>query len=157
MQGLNDIEDEERRIRENAGVNFDMILKTNIEGIIVKWAHQVWIIRQTSWLTMLDDPRLMRCSVWKARACWWTVLARWLRSSSGRRSVSTWNVFMNRWDSWSPRRGHHQRMLYNNKDHFRWRIKLPSIWPVLSNWLTVPTIPALGRRELYFFELLLTR
>ena len=49
MQGLNDIEDEERRIRENAGVNFDMILKTNIEGIIVKWAHQVGIIHQTSW------------------------------------------------------------------------------------------------------------
>ena len=44
MQGLNDIEDEERRIRENAGGNFDMILKTNIEGIIVKWAHQVGII-----------------------------------------------------------------------------------------------------------------
>ena len=44
MQGLNDIEDEERRIRENAGGNFDMILKTNIEGIIVKWAHQVGIV-----------------------------------------------------------------------------------------------------------------
>ena len=41
LQGLSDIEDEERRIRENAGENFDMILKTNIEGIIVKWAHQV--------------------------------------------------------------------------------------------------------------------
>ena len=45
LQGLSDIEDEERRIRENAGEHFDMILKTNIEGIIVKWAHQVYIIK----------------------------------------------------------------------------------------------------------------
>ena len=49
LQGLSDIEDEERRIRENAGENFDMILKTNIEGIIVKWAHQVDTIPQPSW------------------------------------------------------------------------------------------------------------
>ena len=55
MQGLNDIEDEERRIRENAGGNFDMILKTNIEGIIVKWAHQVGIKHQAG-LTMFNDP-----------------------------------------------------------------------------------------------------
>ena len=56
MQGLNDIEDEERRIRENAGGNFDMILKTNIEGIIVKWARQVGNNHQTSWHCLMIPP-----------------------------------------------------------------------------------------------------
>jgi hypothetical protein len=28
-------------MRESDGKDVDMILKTNIEGIIIKWAHQV--------------------------------------------------------------------------------------------------------------------
>ena len=41
MQRIDEIEDEERKLRETEGKNFDMILKTNIEGIIIKWGHQV--------------------------------------------------------------------------------------------------------------------
>ena len=36
-----EIEDEARKLRESNGESFDVILKTNIEGIIVKWGHQV--------------------------------------------------------------------------------------------------------------------
>ena len=55
---MENIEDKERKIRsanlkiilynflyyarDTHGKNFDMILKTNIEGTIVKWGHQVF-------------------------------------------------------------------------------------------------------------------
>ena len=59
---MENIEDEERKIRsvsfiekihkivsyslrDSDGKNFDMILKTNIEGTIVKWGHQVFIYK----------------------------------------------------------------------------------------------------------------
>ncbi len=35
------IEEEERRVRESGGQDYDMLLKNNIEGIIIKWAYQV--------------------------------------------------------------------------------------------------------------------
>ena len=38
---MEEIEDEARQLRESNGESFDVILKTNIEGIIVKWGHQV--------------------------------------------------------------------------------------------------------------------
>ena len=36
-----DIADEERRVRESDGKEVDILIKNNIEGIIIKWAHQV--------------------------------------------------------------------------------------------------------------------
>jgi hypothetical protein len=41
MQGAAMIEEEERRVRESGGQDYDMLLKNNIEGIIIKWAYQV--------------------------------------------------------------------------------------------------------------------
>ena len=41
FQNVNEIEDEARRLQESNSASFDVILKTNIEGIIVKWGHQV--------------------------------------------------------------------------------------------------------------------
>jgi len=38
------IEEEERRVRESGGQDYDMLLKNNIEGIIIKWAYQVRLI-----------------------------------------------------------------------------------------------------------------
>ena len=35
------IEEEEKRVRESGGQDYDMLLKNNIEGIIIKWAYQV--------------------------------------------------------------------------------------------------------------------
>ena len=35
------LEAEEIRVRESDGENVNTILKTHIEGIIIKWAHQV--------------------------------------------------------------------------------------------------------------------
>ncbi len=35
------IEEEEARVRESGGNECDMLLKNNIEGIIIKWAYQV--------------------------------------------------------------------------------------------------------------------
>ena len=44
MQGAaSDIDDEERRVRESDGKEVDMLMKNNIEGIIIKWAHQVFV------------------------------------------------------------------------------------------------------------------
>ena len=40
QQGAKRIEEEERRARESSGEDCDMLLKNNIEGIIIKWAHQ---------------------------------------------------------------------------------------------------------------------
>ena len=40
-----DIEDEERKVRESDGKKVNMTLKNNIEGIILKWAHQVQLLR----------------------------------------------------------------------------------------------------------------
>ena len=37
------IEEEEARVRESGGSECDMLLKNNIEGIIIKWAYQVCI------------------------------------------------------------------------------------------------------------------
>lgn len=36
-----DIADEEKRVRESDGKDVNMMMKNNIEGIIIKWAHQV--------------------------------------------------------------------------------------------------------------------
>ena len=44
-----EIEDEARKLRESNGESFDVILKTNIEGIIVKWGHQV--------ISLLNKPK----------------------------------------------------------------------------------------------------
>ncbi len=44
-----EIEDEARKLRESNGESFDVILKTNIEGIIVKWGHQV--------MSLLNKPK----------------------------------------------------------------------------------------------------
>lgn len=41
QQGAAAIEDEERKVRESDGKKVNMTLKNNIEGIILKWAHQV--------------------------------------------------------------------------------------------------------------------
>ena len=41
FQNVNEIEDEARMLQESNSASFDVILKTNIEGIIVKWGHQV--------------------------------------------------------------------------------------------------------------------
>ena len=41
QQGANAIEDEEIRVRQSDGKKVNMMLKNNIEGIILKWAHQV--------------------------------------------------------------------------------------------------------------------
>ncbi len=35
------IEEEEKKVRESSGADCDMLLKNNIEGIIIKWAYQV--------------------------------------------------------------------------------------------------------------------
>ena len=40
-QGAAMIEEEEARVRESGGNECDMLLKNNIEGIIIKWAYQV--------------------------------------------------------------------------------------------------------------------
>ena len=40
-QGAANIDEEEQRARESRGENCDMMLKNNIEGIIIKWAYQV--------------------------------------------------------------------------------------------------------------------
>ena len=40
QQGAKRIEEEEKRARESSGEDCDMLLKNNIEGIIIKWAHQ---------------------------------------------------------------------------------------------------------------------
>ena len=41
QQGEAAIEDEEIRVRQSDGKKVNMMLKNNIEGIILKWAHQV--------------------------------------------------------------------------------------------------------------------
>ena len=41
QQGEAAIEDEEIRVRTSDGERVNMMLKNNIEGIILKWAHQV--------------------------------------------------------------------------------------------------------------------
>ena len=38
-----DIAEEEIRVRESKGKDVNMTMKNNIEGIIIKWAHQVWV------------------------------------------------------------------------------------------------------------------
>ena len=40
-QGAAMIEEEEKKVRESSGADCDMLLKNNIEGIIIKWAYQV--------------------------------------------------------------------------------------------------------------------
>ena len=45
QQGAAAIEDEERKVRESDGKKVNMTLKNNIEGIILKWAHQVQLLR----------------------------------------------------------------------------------------------------------------
>ena len=41
QQGTAAIEDEEAKVRASEGKNVNMMLKNTIEGIILKWAHQV--------------------------------------------------------------------------------------------------------------------
>ena len=48
------IEDEERRVRESDGKQVDTNMKNNIEGIIIKWTHQVTLL-------LLALARWMRC------------------------------------------------------------------------------------------------
>ena len=44
LQGAAMIEEEEKKVRESNGEDCDMLLKNNIEGIIIKWAYQVHIL-----------------------------------------------------------------------------------------------------------------
>ena len=44
IQGVEDIDIEERRARESEGKDIDTVLKNNIEGIILKWSYQVSLI-----------------------------------------------------------------------------------------------------------------
>ena len=39
-----DIEDEEIKVRESDGKDVNLLMKNNIEGIIIKWAHQVCLV-----------------------------------------------------------------------------------------------------------------
>ena len=48
LKGAADIDDEERRVRESDGREVDTLLKNNIEGIILKWAYQVFEIMNHS-------------------------------------------------------------------------------------------------------------
>ena len=41
LQGAGDIDEEERKVRESDGDYCNMLLKNNIEGIIIKWGYQV--------------------------------------------------------------------------------------------------------------------
>ena len=41
LKSIQTIEDEERRMRSSTDNTVDVVLKTNIEGIIVKWGVQV--------------------------------------------------------------------------------------------------------------------
>ena len=41
-QGADNIDNEERKVRESHGKDVDTVLKNNIEAIVSKWAYQVW-------------------------------------------------------------------------------------------------------------------
>lgn len=41
VEGVEDIDIEERRARESEGKDIDTVLKNNIEQIILKWSYQV--------------------------------------------------------------------------------------------------------------------
>ena len=62
QQGEAAIEDEEIRVRTSDGERVNMMLKNNIEGIILKWAHQVSkICHRIMILSTTFFPRLKRC------------------------------------------------------------------------------------------------
>jgi hypothetical protein len=64
MQGAAMIEEEERRVRESGGQDYDMLLKNNIEGIIIKWAYQVRLIFRilTIFFHIFEMPtQILRC------------------------------------------------------------------------------------------------
>ena len=41
QQGAKRVAEEEKRVRESNGEDCNMLLKNTIEGIIIKWAHQI--------------------------------------------------------------------------------------------------------------------
>ena len=54
------LEAEEIRVRESDGENVNTILKTHIEGIIIKWAHQVRL-KEESGFQRQPLPTLFYC------------------------------------------------------------------------------------------------
>ena len=49
-QGADNIDNEERKVRESHGKDVDTVLKNNIEAIVSKWAYQVWYSIFHSWV-----------------------------------------------------------------------------------------------------------
>ena len=41
QQGAKRVAEEEKKVRESNGEECNMLLKNTIEGIIIKWAHQI--------------------------------------------------------------------------------------------------------------------
>ena len=58
QQGAAAIEDEEIRVRTSDGRRVNMMTKNAIEGIILKWAHQVSYNNPDSYLVTCDDPSI---------------------------------------------------------------------------------------------------
>ena len=47
QQGAKRVAEEEQKVRESNGDDCDMLLKNTIEGVIIKWAHQIDEVRVT--------------------------------------------------------------------------------------------------------------
>ena len=60
VQGAKDIDEEEQKVRETNGDYCNMLLKNNIEGIIIKWGYQVGICKIQIIFYYFLSPRLRK-------------------------------------------------------------------------------------------------
>ena len=96
MQGAARIEEEERRARESGGEDCDMLLKNNIEGIIIKWAHQVDEVLSMECEKELEEGKnpgpMVEIEFWEAKCRNLESLFEQMKNSTTRNMASILNV-----------------------------------------------------------------
>ena len=91
-----DIEDEEIKVRESDGKDVNLFMKNNIEGIIIKWAHQVDEVLSMECDKELEEGRhpgpMVEIEFWEAKCRNLESLFEQMKNSTTRNMASILNV-----------------------------------------------------------------
>ena len=91
-----DIEDEERKVRESDGKDVNLQMKNNIEGIIIKWAHQVDEVLSMECEKELEEGKnpgpMVEIEFWEAKCRNLESLFEQMKNSTTRNMASILNV-----------------------------------------------------------------